>query len=157
MSLWASLKNLPAKQLWNLALLAFGHPLAVWPTLSTTRNCLRICDQRYGRAHYGNGPANAFRHALWNVMLAKACYPKQLQKGLAWAKTVTDWHEAAFRNEPLERQMDLHNNAVGRALLQQLGQQPLDRLVETLAQMTENSQKLEHVAQQLDKNQLVHL
>lgn len=57
--------------------------------------------------HNGNG--DAFRHALWN-------YGMVIDVGYSFAKTWSDAHEDGTNNPPLEKKMDLYNNAVGLRL-----------------------------------------
>ena len=53
-------------------------------------------------------PQDAYRHVLWSYLLATAY-------GEPFAKEVGDAHESGETgNTPAERQMDLHNNAIGR-------------------------------------------
>jgi hypothetical protein len=56
------------------------------------------------------GPADAFRHALWNCQMAKAL-------GAARAEQFATGHENSGPSSiPFDNQMDLHNNAMGRSL-----------------------------------------
>ena len=59
------------------------------------------------------GKADAFRHCLWNALLA-------YQVGEDMAKKLADAHELPEapkdNNSNVEREMDLHNNRVGRRL-----------------------------------------
>jgi hypothetical protein len=57
------------------------------------------------RAH--NGKADAFRHAFWNAM-------DTAEFGDSVTKLFTDAHEWNSENHPLETQMDIFNNGVGR-------------------------------------------
>ena len=79
---------------------------------------MQISTEHYIKKHYLNGRANAFRHALWNYLIAKNCseWSKNKGKVLEWTKNITDWHEFAFPNRKLARKMDLHNNEIGRRL-----------------------------------------
>ncbi|WP_225412036.1 DUF6973 domain-containing protein [Stigmatella hybrida] len=54
-----------------------------------------------------NGKGDAFRHAYWNVLMAKCC-------GLQWAQDFATAHESAETND--ESAMDLNNNQVGRSI-----------------------------------------
>lgn len=56
-----------------------------------------------------NGPADAFRHALWNCLMARTIGPEQ-------AASVADTHEEFGANHPNERLMDDHNNRTGLLL-----------------------------------------
>lgn len=54
-----------------------------------------------------NTNADAFRHAVWNYFICE-------KEDCNWAKQWTDAHEEWPGNPPLEKQMDLHNNKLGR-------------------------------------------
>lgn len=51
--------------------------------------------------------ADAFRHAYWNVLLAKRI-------NLSWAQAFATAHES--ESSGVDKAMDLHNNAVGRGI-----------------------------------------
>ena len=55
----------------ELVVLSVKHLHFLFPTFLATKNCMQLSTQIYGPLHYGNGQANAFRHALWNVLIAK--------------------------------------------------------------------------------------
>src|SRR5690606_39389481 len=115
---WSVLGRVKLKHLVRGLFLGLGHPLFLWPTIRATRECVRVSTEHYGRLHHKNGPANAFRHALWNYMIAEACSPDGVreERAIAWAEKITRWHEDAFPNPDLARNMDLHNNAIGREI-----------------------------------------
>lgn len=121
MKLWRHFRSLDPLAFWSLLRLGLGNPTYILPTLRATRQCLAVCDQYFGRQHHRNTPANAFRHALWNYYIARACYRGKTNREapLCWAQKITDWHEDFSRNSPLARQMDLHNNRIGRAFFAQ--------------------------------------
>ncbi len=116
MNIWYRIKKLSFKQLFNLGLVFIKRPLLIAPTLKATKSAMAISQQHYGKAQHSNGKANAFRHALWNVLLAKIAYKGDVEKAIHWAEQVTTLHEKLAPNEPLERAMDLHNNKIGRQL-----------------------------------------
>ncbi|MCL6266793.1 hypothetical protein M3P07_09890 [Flagellimonas sp. 2012CJ39-3] len=121
---------------------------------------MRISTALYGTAHHKNGIANAFRHALWNYLIAKECqnWNKNLDKVLAWTEKITNWHEAAFPNKELAKKMDLHNNQIGRLLFKDNSQRSEDEAVDTIAKMAADSILVDREAA-LDnhKNTLVHI
>ncbi|WP_435624165.1 DUF6973 domain-containing protein [Flagellimonas sp.] len=141
MNIVRALRNLGAKDIWQVFLLALWHPLFVLPTLFATKKCITLSTQYFGKAHHENGPANAFRHALWNYIIARSCsrWSTKMDKAVVWAKKITDWHEEAFVNSPLARAMDLHNNKVGRYLFSKYGETSLEELVDMLVDMTKES------------------
>lgn len=140
--------------------LCLKYPLFVWPTLSATKRCMMISTREYGNQHHKNGPANAFRHAFWNFLIAQWCYNwhKNEETVLNWTEKITDWHENAFPNRGLAKKMDLHNNNVGRFVFQRMKNQAEKQVVEFLKEMTLASQKVSTSSnfKNLD-NTLVHI
>ena len=112
------LTKIRLRKVLELAGMALKHLRFLYPTYLATQQCMDISTKYFQRKHYNNGQANAFRHALWNYLIALKCTDKSKNRtrALSWTKSITDWHEAAFVNRPLAQRMDLHNNAVGRAL-----------------------------------------
>lgn len=110
------LRKLNLKQIKELFIFAVKQPLFIIPTIKASVLCLKICDKEFGATHHKSNKANAFRHALWNILLIKKC-SKNTQnnlKAISWARTITTWHETFSVNKVLERKMDLHNNEIGR-------------------------------------------
>lgn len=77
---------------------------------------MQICDELYGKTHHKSNKANAFRHALWNVLICRNALSvtKNKQKSVFWAQKVGDLYEKVTQNEQLDEAMDLHNNSFGR-------------------------------------------
>lgn len=143
MNVWAVVKSMDFKQLWSLFWLSARHPRFILPTIRGTRRTITICDELYGDKQHLNGPENAFRHALWNVLLVHYSTQKglPLQRSLAWAKKITDWHEDFSPNAALARAMDLHNNRVGRDIIAQFQPEEEDFFVAHLLKMVPLSRK----------------
>lgn len=116
------IRGLSFRELFRLTGIMIRNPLYVFPTLIATKQTLQICDSLYGRSHHAHGRANAFRHALWNILIAQRIYRirKSVKKSIAWAEKITDLHEELSSNNPLEKAMDLHNNRVGRSYFEKL-------------------------------------
>ncbi|RDY59940.1 DUF6973 domain-containing protein [Flagellimonas nanhaiensis] len=154
------LKRVSFKNILKVTIIGMGHPRFLLPTLRATRECLKISNDLYGRSHFKNGPANAFRHVLWNYLIAKRCFAfkKNEKKVLSWTKKITDWHENAFPNNELARKMDLHNNKVGRLFFMTNFQITEDEAIALFQNMTANSLKIDSSIS-LDKldDQLVHI
>nr|WP_222982858.1 hypothetical protein [[Muricauda] meishanensis] len=106
---------------------------------------MKISTDLYGRLHHKNGPSNAFRHALWNFLIAKRCYHWKANKHkvVAWTKKITDWHENAFPNRGLAKKMDLHNNAVGRFIFEENIDTVETEIVELFKKMAHKSIKVD--------------
>ena len=112
MSIWKVIKSLKYKQLKSAFFLFLKKPLFVYPTLKATVTSYKISQKEFPKTHYLNGKANAFRHALWNIIICNECnkWVINIEKAVSWAKTITDWHEELSPNKPLDKAMDLHNN-----------------------------------------------
>jgi hypothetical protein len=141
MKFWNTLKRVNSKSLLELMVLALKNPLFLYPTFLATASYMRISTMHYGREHYKNTPANAFRHALWNYLIAHNCskWSSSQSNILQWTKTITDWHENAFANRELPRAMDFHNNEVGRKLYIHNSPEPLDTAIQLLSNSTQNA------------------
>tara|TARA_R110002051_G_scaffold4229_2_gene22642 strand:+ start:37353 stop:37814 length:462 start_codon:yes stop_codon:yes gene_type:complete len=148
------------RKLWSLFLLSLRHPLFVIPTLQATRKCVAICDTHFGKAHHRNGPANAFRHALWNMMIVqKSVFSgRDFKEAMVWAKTITNWHEDFSPNRPLARAMDIHNNKAGRDLITIHQDKTVEEFTLLLLEMLPLSRKHTELQELInDTGYLVHI
>lgn len=118
MAVWNRIKSLSFKQLFLLVKTFALKPQYFFPTHRATLQTLQICNRLYGKKHHKNNITNAFRHALWNILIAFHCYKKNksIKTSVNWAKKTTDLHEKLAPNNQIEMLMDLHNNANGRFL-----------------------------------------
>ena len=93
-------------------------------TALASKKCMELCDAAFGKTHHLNNRENAIRHGLWNILIIKRLTTAkiQLDKAVAWSKTITDWHERFAVNASLECAMDLHNNAIGRMVYSQVSE-----------------------------------
>ncbi|SEK74125.1 hypothetical protein SAMN04487910_0995 [Aquimarina amphilecti] len=100
----------------------FKKPRYIFPTLRATKRTLVICDSLYGKSHHKNGKANAFRHAIWNVLICQKVFDisKDEIKAITWSDKVTTLHEKLAPNEDIPKAMDLHNNQLGREYFKEL-------------------------------------
>ncbi|MEJ1221596.1 DUF6973 domain-containing protein [Sediminicola sp. 1XM1-17] len=116
MDFWGVWRLVTPRDAWRLLKLLLRFPLFAYPTLSATIQCIRLCNAYFGRKHHKNNVANAFRHALWNFLIAAECkkWTRKNSKAVLWAELITNWHEDFSPNRDLARAMDLHNNEVGR-------------------------------------------
>lgn len=121
---------------------------------------MAISTEHFGRKHYQNGQANAFRHALWNVLIAKYCTKSvnTVNRALAWAKKITDWHEETFFSKKLPMKMDFHNNEVGRNLFRDNVEWAEEKFISQLLSLTNSAIKVNKDTKLNQfKNQLVYL
>lgn len=146
-------------QLWSLAGLCLRNPMYVIPTYSATRKTIRVCDQKFGNTHHTNGKANAFRHALWNVLIMHRCKKwSTIEKTAVWAKCITDWHEGFSINASLAKAMDLHNNYIGRSFAtkhKDASEQQLIQLVMVLLPLSKKHTTIEEI--QHHSGTLIHI
>jgi hypothetical protein len=112
------IKSLSFKQFYLLVRAFILKPFYFLPTHRATLQTVQICNRLFKKQHHKNNVTNAFRHALWNVLIAKRCYKmnQSVEKSVSWAKQITDLHEQLAPNSYLEMQMDLHNNNIGRVI-----------------------------------------
>ena len=160
MNPFSAVKRVSLKNILKGILLGLSRPLFIFPTLKATKDCMKVSTAHYGKLHHKNGPANAFRHALWNCLIAQRCFRWGKNKDIVldWAKKVTDWHENAFPNKALAKTMDLHNNEVGRFIFKENIEKSEEEIIAILQKMTRESIKIEEGADLSEfKNQLVHI
>ena len=145
---------------WSFLILFARHPFNLIPTLLASYQCVKISNENYGMLHHRNNATNAFRHALWNYLITKKCsvWRRNKRKAIRWAQIITDWHEEFSPNEPLEKEMDLHNNHIGRKLFIVNDEEPIENLVELLKKKVEYSKLIVKI-EDLEKyhNDLVHI
>jgi len=145
---------------WSFILLFIRHPLNLIPTFLATYQTVKISNEHYGTLHHKNNATNAFRHALWNFLIAKKCsaWRGNKRKAIQWSAKITDWHEEFSPNEPLEKEMDLHNNHIGRKLFIQNDEKSLDAFVNVLKEKVEESKLIASLDDfEKYRNDLVHI
>ncbi|MAO08198.1 MAG: hypothetical protein CL596_05750 [Alteromonas sp.] len=147
MNLWARVKRLSFPTLVRFGFLLIQKPLLIYPIWKATKRTMIVSQELYGNAHQGNGKANAFRHAFWNVKICQNClkFTKNESKSAIWTQKVTDLYEKVTRNETLDREMDLHNNAIGRAHFLQNLEENESESIDFIQKMTKNAQKVAKV------------
>ncbi|MCT8339426.1 hypothetical protein MG296_05140 [Flavobacteriaceae bacterium TK19130] len=147
MNLWARIRSLSIGQLWQLSVLFLKHPLYILPTLRATKRTFEICQNLYGDTHHKSNRANAFRHALWNMLICQKTFKisKNEQKAVIFTLKVTDLYEKVTQNEVLDEAMDLHNNEIGRRHFLKNSTQNEAELVELLQKMAKKAQKVSKV------------
>lgn len=97
----------------------FGRLKAIDAVEDASERAIAFTNELYpGMSHYQN-QADAFRHAVWNTLIAKyyAQKKRDIAKGIELAKDFTSAHEDCNDAEgaPVyDVEMDLHNNELGR-------------------------------------------
>jgi len=108
---------------------------------------MEICDKLFGKAHHKNNKSNAFRHALWNILICKNAFQVSENSGKAilWAEEITSLHEKLMPNEALEEAMDFYNNELGRIYFKQLENASEEEIVSFLKSKMEEAVKVSKV------------
>lgn len=158
--LWRIFNGLDYKQLFGLLGLFLRNPLYTIPTIFATKDCMTIAQQEYGSKHHLSNPANAFRHALWVILIIRKClkWKNNEEKAIAWTKSFTDWHEDFSPNKALEQAMDLHNNQVGVSFYNEVMDKAEEEIVSFLKQKALEAGKIKTLAEVTNfDNELVYI
>ena len=133
----------------------------IWPTIRATKQAVAMATGYFGSSHHKNTPANAFRHALWNYLIASKCsqWSKNDTKIHTWTKKITDLHEQLLPGNELANAMDLHNNSVGLYVYFTNKMLPLEEVISLLLAMVNRSMKITSIEEvsKTPKTQLIHL
>lgn len=84
------------------------------------------CDSDVG---FADGKADAVRHAYWNALMSR-------RTSASFAEQFATAHESGVANSESSKAMDLHNNAVGRAIAAKFPTATEDQLLELLLQQS---------------------
>lgn len=130
MSIGNIIRGLNFKQLLSLVAWFLKHPIYMICTMNATVLTFRISQKEFPNIHGLHNKANAFRHALWNLIIASKCHKidNDMEAVLNWTEQITDWHEDFTPNEELMRMMDLHNNKIGREMYRSIQSSDLERM-----------------------------
>lgn len=157
---WRIIKTLDFEQLFRLLWLFLKNPIFAFPTVFATRRCMNIAQKEYGSRHHLSNPANAFRHALWVILIVQKClkWKNNEEKAAFWAKKFTDWHEKFSPNEALEHAMDLHNNKMGIVFFEEIKNYNETEIISFLKKKASEAVKIETVGE-IEKlgNNLVYI
>ena len=103
-----------------------------------------LCDNLFGQVHHRSNKANAFRHALWNILICHKTLKRtqNKEKSIVWTGKVTNLYEKVTDNGKMEKAMDLHNNKVGLSLFSSVFEKKEEEIISILQNMMKNSQKV---------------
>ena len=153
------LKKLSVKNFFILGGVFILKPFLIVPTYKGTKKTISTCNDCFGKKHHGDTKSNAFRHALWNYLICEQCFEilGSIEKAMEWSKRITDLHEELSPNSKLAKEMDLHNNRIGRDLFAENHEIQFDH-VEELQEMTRNAVKISSSEDiKAAKNELVYI
>jgi hypothetical protein len=160
-NLWNFIKRANPKQIWQLIRLCLGNIELLWPTYKATKKAVQYSNSFFGNKHHKNTPANAFRHAVWNYLIASECsyWSKDNAKVVAWTNKITNLHELILPGSELANAMDLQNNAVGLHIYTTNKVIPLEEAIILLHDMVKRSVKItsKEEISSMPKDQFVHI
>lgn len=161
MDLWHFIKRANAKQIWRLVTLGLGNIRLLWPTYKATKMAIRYSNTYFGTKHHKNTPANAFRHAVWNYLIASECahWSKNDAKIVAWTNKITNLHELILPKNELADAMDIHNNTVGLHIYTTNKALLPEEVIKLLLAMVKRSVKITSKREliSIPKDQFVHI
>lgn len=99
------------------------HPRFVDGAQYATNKAVELEAQKFPGSGGDDTHPNAFRHAIWNTLLAKHGGKKygSVSKAIETARMFSFLHEACGTGTDLQHTMDLHNNEVGLSYFASVG------------------------------------
>jgi len=91
------------------------HPLSAVGLKKQKNKAQSLTETYMGSKNNINGRTDAFRHIIWNIVMAKEGVGLKKER-LAWARDFSTAHEKGVKNNGADSVMDLHNNLVGRTI-----------------------------------------
>lgn len=91
---------------WAEFWLLYWNSTNIIPTFQASQDAKNESQRQWTNMSGDDTKQDAFRHAYWNVLLAKRI-------SLGWARDFSNAHESESKNQAAKR-MDLHNNGIGR-------------------------------------------
>ncbi|NER09806.1 hypothetical protein SAMN06265375_101675 [Muriicola jejuensis] len=159
--IWGVIRRARPGQLLELLFLCLQNIRLIWPTYKATRITVEQANRHFGLSHRRNTPANAFRHALWNWLIAceSSKKVKNEEKVLRWTQKITDMHEKILPGNALSNAMDLHNNEVGRQYFRNEKQREMEFGISLFLDLSKHSQLIQNQdeLQKVPHTQFVHL
>ena len=73
MLLWKTIKGVRFRQLKSVLVFLFKHTIFMISTINATFDVVRVSQKEFPNTHGFHNKANAFRHSLWNIFIAKQC------------------------------------------------------------------------------------
>jgi hypothetical protein len=135
--IWTRIRQLNIAQLFRFAVLFLINPMLLVPTFRAIKRTLGVCNTLFGNEHNKSTRANAFRHALWNILICCYSIKKTKNKDLS-----SIWTEKVTKNDILEKSMDLQNNTVGRKLFLEFLDYSEANIIILLQKKAKNAQKI---------------
>lgn len=159
MSIVKVVKNLKFSYLKTVFWFGIKHPLFSLATLQATIITFKISQQKFPNKHGKENKANAFRHALWNMLILKKSlvFTNDVSKAETWTKKITDLHEELSPNRAISRAMDLKNNELGRHWIKVNLELSDSEIVKFLENKLQEAQKISKISEIAIQSNLVYL
>lgn len=140
MNLWKSIRKIDWPHLIGFGWIMLKRPFLIYPIYKATEHTISVSSKLYGNAHFKSGPANAFRHAYWNVSICRTIFKRKgdAKLSVAYCEEIVKYYEKSTKNLPMDHSMDYHNNQIGRKVF--------------LANLNENELKMSEILQNMAKN-----
>lgn len=144
MNLWRSIRKIDWPHLMGFGLLLLKRPFLIYPIYKATKRTLAVATKLYGNEHFKSGPANAFRHAFWNVSICTVIYKRKGDAAGAahYCEDIVNYYEKSTKNLPMDHSMDYHNNQIGRKVFLDNLDENEEKFIEILQNMAKNAKKL---------------
>ncbi|MBO5117590.1 MAG: hypothetical protein J6C25_08805 [Treponema sp.] len=88
------------------------HPFSAITIKTQKETAYRLTAQYMKYSEHTDDKSDAFRHAIWNIVMAKEGWGLKGEK-MAWARDFATAHEQGEKYDGLASEMDLHNNKAG--------------------------------------------
>lgn len=88
------------------------HPFSAITITKQKDIAFNLTAQYMKYSNHTDEKSDAFRHAMWNIVMAKEGWGLKGEK-IAWARDFATTHEQGEKYKGLASEMDLHNNKVG--------------------------------------------
>lgn len=147
MKLWVRIKKLSLPSLLGFGWILIRRPHLIFPVYQVTQRTMQICNERFGKAHFNAGKANAFRHALWNYLLCRkvnGIINNPIHSAL-FTERLVNYYEKVTRNEVMDRRMDDHNNAIGRNIFLSNLDENEEKMIDFMQNEAKNAQKVSQI------------
>lgn len=88
------------------------HPFSACGLIKQKDKAFSLTEEYMGHATRVDEKSDAFRHAMWNIVMAKEGWGLKKEK-MSWARDFATAHEEGVKYDGLASEMDLHNNRAG--------------------------------------------
>ncbi len=117
---FSTLKRIHLISFLQFLLLLIINPLKSYILIKSTLQTEKIAIKKFPKSHGSNKKGNAFKHILWNVLIAKNLTKINAKNPELFTEKFTTLYEKTFVNEKKFSKMDLHNNQLGISIFKEI-------------------------------------